>query len=210
MGEYGREQRNQQRRAVASSEKGSKQLKEFVDNRSPTIQCAPPKLGSLPLLSIPQTETQENFRSRYPNSGFASNLATATNWGRNIGGKWAITGSMAVALHSLKSKIPGKVIPVDDLDIIDGNLEGSLVKASEMEEYYEVFDFRFHSSGNQIGDKVAKTSIDVLPEGGMFGNIGEPEMIYGLPVVSIASLKDKYSSSSRDKDIPKIGILDKI
>ncbi|MCD8183531.1 MAG: hypothetical protein LUE99_11080 [Bacteroides sp.] len=38
MAEYGREQRNKLSRAVANSETGNRRLKNFVDNRSQTIQ----------------------------------------------------------------------------------------------------------------------------------------------------------------------------
>lgn len=211
MAEYGGKQRNQLSRAIGNCEARRKQLNNNNnDSLARIIQCASLKL---PPLTIPQTETKEDFRARYPNSGFASNLATATNWGRNIGGKWAVTGSMAVALHTVVNpKIRDKVIPVDDLDIIDANPQASLLMADSepMKSYYELPDNIAHNSGNYIGDKVQKTSIDILPAGERFGTLNNLKHIYGLPVVSITSLRDKYKLSSRDKDVDKIEVLDKM
>lgn len=212
MAEYDRIQKKQESRAIGNCEARRQPNDNNNDSLAKVVQCAPPKGLQIPTLVIPKAETKEEFRKRYPNSGFASNLATATNWGRNIGGQWAITGSMAVALHTLKSNIPGKVIPIGDLDIIDANPEASLSMADSeaMNSYYEVPDNSIHKSGNYIGDKVQKTSIDILPVGERFGTLNDLEVIYGLPVVSVVSLKDKYTSEPRRKDAHKIEVLNKM
>jgi hypothetical protein len=174
-------------------------------NDKKTTQKVKKRPGPKLTIDMSQIErrSKSDIENQYPQQGFATNIASATNWGKKIGGNWAVTGSLAVALHSNDAGVKGPSVSIHDLDILEANPSRALSQANSKPEYYDVPYEEADENGNFLGDKKSMNAIDVLPVG-RFGNMEQKNTLYGLPVVDIATLESKYTGSNREKDKEKI------